>query len=53
MVTALLHAGDAVCLAENEEQVKRGLMMLEVVQGVGGGSKCGEEWGDAYEEERY
>ena len=29
MVTALLYADDAVLLAENEEQVKRGLKMLE------------------------
>ncbi len=29
MVTALLYADDAVLLAENEEQVKRGLKVLE------------------------
>ena len=29
MVTALLYAYDAVLLAENEEQVKRGLKVLE------------------------
>ena len=29
MVTTLLYADDAVLLAENEEQVKRGLKVLE------------------------
>ena len=52
MITALLYADDAVLMAEDEKQVKRGLKVLEEWCREWGVEVNVEEWSNAYEEER-